>query len=85
MSKNNGVKIGEKYDRTKNVFVLIIIILIILIMGKGLSGAQKRKKRKEGEKALAEHIENLERLKLCLLYTSPSPRDRQKSRMPSSA
>ena len=24
-------------------------------------------------------------IKLCLLYTSPSPRDRQKSRMPSSA
>ena len=24
-------------------------------------------------------------LKYCLLYTSPSPRDRQKSRMPSSA
>ena len=33
-------------------------------MGKRLSGAQKRKKRKEREKALAEHIENLERLKL---------------------
>ena len=30
----------------------------------GLSGAQKRKKRREREKALAEHIENLERLKL---------------------
>ena len=26
-----------------------------------------------------------ERAKACLLYTSPSPRDRQKSRMPSSA
>ena len=26
-----------------------------------------------------------ERAKVCLLYTSPSPRDRQKSRMPSSA
>ena len=25
------------------------------------------------------------RMKVCLLYTSPSPRDRQKSRMPSSA
>ena len=25
------------------------------------------------------------RLNVCLLYTSPSPRDRQKSRMPSSA
>ena len=27
----------------------------------------------------------LSKLKVCLLYTSPSPRDRQKSRMPSSA
>ena len=26
-----------------------------------------------------------EQTKICLLYTSPSPRDRQKSRMPSSA
>ena len=26
-----------------------------------------------------------EQMKICLLYTSPSPRDRQKSRMPSSA
>ena len=30
-------------------------------------------------------IKALEPLKTCLLYTSPSPRDRQKSRMPSSA
>ena len=30
-------------------------------------------------------INKLEQLKSCLLYTSPSPRDRQKSRMPSSA
>ena len=29
--------------------------------------------------------EDLELFKACLLYTSPSPRDRQKSRMPSSA
>ena len=28
---------------------------------------------------------NLDNTKACLLYTSPSPRDRQKSRMPSSA
>ena len=26
-----------------------------------------------------------QRLEICLLYTSPSPRDRQKTRMPSSA
>ena len=30
-------------------------------------------------------MECQKRLTLCLLYTSPSPRDRQKSRMPSSA
>ena len=29
--------------------------------------------------------QSIERLMACLLYTSPSPRDRQKSRMPSSA
>ena len=31
------------------------------------------------------HGEQVLQLQLCLLYTSPSPRDRQKSRMPSSA
>ena len=30
-------------------------------------------------------VELIRRCKSCLLYTSPSPRDRQKSRMPSSA
>ena len=32
-----------------------------------------------------EAVLELERPLTCLLYTSPSPRDRQKSRMPSSA
>ena len=33
-----------------------------------------------------EQLETIkEQSKTCLLYTSPSPRDRQKSRMPSSA
>ena len=30
-------------------------------------------------------VEHIARFEYCLLYTSPSPRDRQKSRMPSSA
>ena len=53
---------------------------------------QKLKAVEEGNKELAAayydvylwlRVEFL--LKSCLLYTSPSPRDRQKSRMPSSA
>ena len=35
--------------------------------------------------ALARTKPNIELPKGCLLYTSPNPRDRQKSRMPSSA
>ena len=31
------------------------------------------------------YAEEIAQLQACLLYTSPSPRDRQKSRMPSSA
>ena len=40
---------------------------------------------KELEHANALYAKSEEELKTCLLYTSPSPRDRQKSRMPSSA
>ena len=40
----------------------------------------------ELESSLLELESNLDdRSIICLLYTSPSPRDRQKSRMPSSA
>ena len=37
------------------------------------------------EKQILGNRENIEYFHICLLYTSPSPRDRQKSRMPSSA
>ena len=38
-----------------------------------------------GDSPYEEYVPTSEELHLCLLYTSPSPRDRQKSRMPSSA
>ena len=37
------------------------------------------------EKKISQYKKFLKSSKNCLLYTSPSPRDRQKSRMPSSA
>ena len=39
----------------------------------------------EGKKSRAVVMYGIEALKACLLYTSPSPRDRTRSRMPSSA
>ena len=43
-------------------------------------------KKLEEEKSIElERTPRVTRLYPCLLYTSPSPRDRQKSRMPSSA
>ena len=39
----------------------------------------------EGQLALGIQGNEPPRITICLLYTSPSPRDRQKSRMPSSA
>ena len=44
-----------------------------------LANMKKRAEEAEGELSIMKGIET------CLLYTSPSPRDRQKSRMPSSA
>ena len=69
----------------------LIIILITIIFVNLLTGCQTVKEKtddivqKENEK-LSEFIgKSLSELKICLLYTSPSPRDAESSRMPSSA
>ena len=50
-------------------------IIVIVAAGVLLFGAKK----------IPELAKTFGKAKGCLLYTSPSPRDRQKSRMPSSA
>ena len=40
---------------------------------------------KESRGQLVSHNSELRRFEICLLYTSPSPRDKRQSRMPSSA
>ena len=56
-----------------------ILVLGLPINMKGEDTAQTMKVRNFKE------ILSTLRIPICLLYTSPSPRDRQKSRMPSSA
>ena len=40
---------------------------------------------KAAEKLVTSHLRLVAKIAICLLYTSPSPRDSRKSRMPSSA
>ena len=63
----------------------------ILVCGSGMGMSMAANKHKKIRAAVCYSVKNtkLSRLhnnaNICLLYTSPSPRDRQKSRMPSSA
>ena len=50
--------------------------------GKAILGSDNTTALNQLEKVA---LNDLDKDKICLLYTSPSPRDRQKSRMPSSA
>ena len=51
------------------------------LVAEGETRVQELRARLERENLVADYMSS----KICLLYTSPSPRDRQKSRMPSSA
>ena len=58
--------------------------LIVALDKIKIIGSQNSQKLKRGQIAVFREASSFE-LPVCLLYTSPSPRDRQKSRMPSSA
>ena len=68
-----------------NLFQTVIVMLTVYIGGLTFSGSliaygKLAEKIKLGKGALLTNV-----FISCLLYTSPSPRDREKSRMPSSA
>ena len=72
---------------TEILGVVVQIALMVILsypLGKYIAKVYK------GEKTWSDFMAPIERViykvcGICLLYTSPSPRDRQKSRMPSSA
>ena len=57
--------------------------LAAIVCDEGRVNGSGVRARERGESTTYYLVENQPRT--CLLYTSPSPRDRQKSRMPSSA
>ena len=73
----------ERFRKYLLPFYLITLISLFLIyfFGISVSGAQ----RWLNLGILSFQPSEVAKLSTCLLYTSPSPRDRQKSRMPSSA
>ena len=73
----------------KSIFIILIVLIITILTFNYINrNSQLNSEKiqdidpsKEGKTVGV----NIEQNKACLLYTSPSPRDREKSRMPSSA
>ena len=72
--------------------IIVVILLIVLLFGApklpGMArslGQSMRIFKSEVEGMKSDSKKEDDKDDVCLLYTSPSPRDRQKSRMPSSA
>ena len=75
----------KKVGITVAAAVCVVLLCVGFYFMKNSDGSQASKEnltvvQRINEKNLADDYP-----KTCLLYTSPSPRDRQKSRMPSSA
>ena len=98
MSKKLNKKQIERFSRQiilKNIGILgqnkitNSKVLIIGMGGLGCPVAEFLTRSGIGSLGIVDHdrisLSNIHRQSFCLLYTSPSPRDRTRSRMPSSA
>ena len=71
------------FSRLKRLFATDVVIRNE--GGNQLKVVDVNKIQQSGEYENNSLVDRFNRVYSCLLYTSPSPRDRQKSRMPSSA
>ena len=89
--RNGRVEIAESYAREEdNEIFLINSHFSKYSNASYLNHIENRPRklllnRKEIQKIIQRILSNKEEVKSCLLYTSPSPRDKRQSRMPSSA
>ena len=81
-----------KISSMKQVVLFVLIIFCVVLFSTIAGAAKTPDKGASQEWAVIDGFRSAkfgykegDVLRACLLYTSPSPRDRQKSRMPSSA
>ena len=79
------VERGQQYDNKWNADKLWLETKSILNLGQHDNGTTDRRLHNATEKIVSGFNSIFEGIITCLLYTSPSPRDRTRSRMPSSA
>ena len=83
---------GDPNKRRKTIRFLIILLIIGVVVGVGSSIIQGWLGQSDPLKVCIENLHTPYKMSVtlelyvdCLLYTSPSPRDKRQSRMPSSA
>ena len=71
----------------KKIITLFLITFFFSLFSENINAEKSNKveTNKVTSDEVSDQLKKLLDLYNCLLYTSPSPRDRQKSRMPSSA
>ena len=80
---DGNLLLGQKYSEQDNGSQTILISEVST--DSSLKYQVKEVKEVEKQKKDLKDIKSVLRPKRCLLYTSPSPRDKRQSRMPSSA
>ena len=82
--------VAERGPHRRNQVVVVVDIVVVVIVVGGLFMSSSPRQGVQRLAWLLEGSENknetsIRNYKNCLLYTSPSPRDKRQSRMPSSA
>ena len=77
-------QIQEADMKKKKIILTGAAVAAVVVIGIGAWTLFGRKSS-DGSTENVVYVNSVDNLMNCLLYTSPSPRDRQKSRMPSSA